>query len=118
MRNPALAMANGVSFVCATCEKFWWGADRGLDGCKAVYDKTPCSGPLGGRGFPQYEGPLKGNLLAFCFATGQPSTVAVTTPDSLMVGASEKGLEVLMRYSPEGKAPRFVTGEKPDLKHG
>ena len=117
--KPSAAMANGVSFVCSHCTKFWWGIERRLDGCKATHDKTPCAGPVRGMGFPQYDGPLKGQLKNFCFATGRPSTMVICLPDGSEIGVTDKGIEVISSFSEGGEAPRFLVTNKPlDTKSG
>jgi hypothetical protein len=111
-----MAMANGVSFVCANCDNFWWSAERKLDGCKAHHERKSCSGPVGGFGFPLYEGPLQGHLARFCFLTGEPATAVIRTKDGREIGATKRGIDVVQTFSKNGLRPRFVTGEKADLK--
>ena len=118
MRDVAGAVAKGVSFVCATCDKFWWGVQHGLDGCKASHEGKSCAGPVRGMSYPEYEGPLKGNLKRFCYATGKEPTMVMRMPDGGEVGSTERGLEIVMSYSEGRVKPRFITGEKPDLKDG
>lgn len=113
-RDIAGAMANGVSFVCANCEHFWWGVDRKLDGCKAVHDRKECGGPIRNLAFPEYAGPLAGKLTSFCFLTGERSTCAVSTKGGI-VGATPAAIELLKSYSPFAVRPMFVTGQKLDV---
>lgn len=66
--NDAVAadMAVGLSFVCATCDKFRF-RQRGYDGCRP---ERPCGGPGEGRAFPEYSGPFAGQLAKRCFVCG------------------------------------------------
>ena len=100
----------GVGFVCAHCENFWWGIDNGHDGCKAAHDRLPCSGPIRGKAFPQYDGPLKGNLGNYCFVCGRtPSAHAVARETGGRVGVCEKHISLLESYSAPGEEPPFIT---------
>lgn len=117
--NPALAMSGGVSFVCAHCDKFWWGVERGLDGCKAHHERKECAGPVKGLGFPEYSGPLRGHLRMFCFVTGEPSTKVILLPNGAEIGATDKGIEIVNSYSEPSVRPRFVITDRPlDVKRG
>lgn len=118
MRDVAGAVATGVSFVCATCDHFWWGVERGLPNCKAHAEQVRCGGPVAGLAYPQYSGPLKGNLRQFCFATGVTAKFVICTKDGGEVGASDRGMELVQTYSVGGLRPRFLSGEKVDVKRG
>lgn len=118
MRDVAGAVATGVSFVCATCDHFWWGVERGLPHCKARAEGKDCAGPIAGLCYPQYIGPLVGNLKKFCFATGEAARYVVCTKDGGQVGASERGMELIRHYSVGRLMPRAMTGEKVDLHNG
>lgn len=65
----------GLSYVCATCERYWDGRLKGLAGfrCTSI---EPCGGPLGGMLFPQYRGALTSFDL-LCFVCGSPACGAV-----------------------------------------
>jgi hypothetical protein len=108
------AIAGGVSFVCANCEKFWWGVDRGLAQCRASYERKDCGGPITNLAYPEYEGPLNGQLVSFCFQTGNRATCVVRTAGG-MVGASAQSVELLRTHSRFAVRPMFVTGKKLDV---
>jgi hypothetical protein len=118
MRDVAGAVATGVSFVCATCDHFWWGIERGLPHCKAHVDRVACGGPITGLAYPRYSGPLVGNLRHFCFATGEAAKFVICTKDGGEVGASDRGIELVQSYSVGGIRPRFISGERVDVKRG
>jgi len=62
------AVAQGLAFPCAMCRHYWQGRDDGEDSC----NKKECGGPLSGRSFPSYDGPLPdGDWAHFCFLSGQ-----------------------------------------------
>jgi hypothetical protein len=116
--NPSAAMATGVSFVCAHCEKFWWGVDRKLDGCKAHHEKRKCGGPIKGLAFPEYVGPLNGHLQNFCFVSGQPSTAVFVGKHGSYIGVTDRSIAMINEYSVDGERPRFITKEDFELKRG
>lgn len=104
-------MRDGVSFTCAHCTKFWWGVDRGAEGCKARVEGKECAGPLGGLAFPEYEGPLKGNELKFCFMCGKPPDAAARAKDAndARVGVCKSCVEKCKTLSKPLEKPPFVT---------
>lgn len=62
------AVRGGLSFPCALCDRHWSGCDRGLSHCGVEL----CGGPLSGRTFPEYRGPLpKGDWPMLCFRCGE-----------------------------------------------
>jgi hypothetical protein len=40
----------------------------------------------------------------------------IRTKDGREIGATKRGIDVVQTFSKDGIRPRFVTGEKPDLK--
>ena len=102
-------MANGVSFVCAHCDNFWWGVERGLEGCKAVEDKKDCSGPIRSKGFPEYSGPLKGYLHKFCFVCGIRATKGIMCSDGRFSGVCNVHVDILENFSSGIERPAFVS---------
>ena len=103
-------MKLGTSFVCAHCERFWWGVDHDHDGCQAVHDGVDCSGPLRGMCFPYYKGPLERQLSKFCFVCGsEPSANAVAKKGGGRCGVCEGHLKLLRTHSAPGEQPPFVT---------
>lgn len=69
-----LAVASGLSVVCATCTKYWRARDAGIPGDRCL-SETGCGSPLAGKAFHDYEGPIR-NFEPWCFVCGQPSTHA------------------------------------------
>ena len=115
--NVALLVSKGMSFVCAACTKQWTAADKGLDACMAKVQKKPCAGPLKGKSFPEYSGPLQGHLSNCCFVCGQEPDALVMTPDGGSVGVCNKHINILENFSVGGEAPPFITKTKVhDLK--
>ena len=100
----------GTGFVCAHCENFWWGADHGHRGCKAVHDAVECSGPIRGLAFPYYKGPLDGQLEQYCFVCGhEPDATAVARVGGARVGVCDKHIKLLETFSVPGEKPPFIT---------
>jgi len=58
------AMRTGLVFVCATCENYHKGIEKGLNRCLA----HECHGS--GDGFSKYEGILKNVLANYCYVCG------------------------------------------------
>ena len=107
----ALATANGLSAICATCETFWEADDRGADSCGQA-----CGGPVSGGDFPKYKGPLT-NFAALCFVCGGKPTHAVKGNKSLRVfGCCYGHLSVIQKMKPEGKEAIDVVMKSADGK--
>lgn len=98
------ALKEGYAFPCAMCVKLYWGKERGLDECRAGFEKKVCGGPLSGLGFPEYEGPLTRHSLAtLCFRCGQPASKVVEgNRGPGLVGVCKKHLPVLTRVMETG----------------
>lgn len=69
------AVDRGVSLMCATCERYAEGRERGLpeEQCTVLGE---CVGPFGGGTFPQYQGPIS-DPSRWCLRCGQTSVAAV-----------------------------------------
>lgn len=108
------AMSAGTVFTCATCEKYWWGVERGLPHCKAAAEGKACGGPLSGGTYPEYEGPLKGALKEWCFVCGARSTrLAIPKKGGgSAVGVCSKHVDVLKSYSKPGERPQSIKEHK------
>lgn len=102
-------VSEGVSFVCAMCDHWWWSHGRGLAVCRAAVESRECSGPIGGLCYPEYSGPLKRNLVRFCFRCGAQSIAAVEVFGKGMCGVCGEHMEMLETYGKLGDKPRFVT---------
>lgn len=106
------AMEDGYTFVCATCPKLHVAKERGLPFCLGNVDGKSCAGPLGNSDYPEYTGPLKDNMTARCFLTGQESVGAVDVRGTL-IGVSEHAIKVLETYSRKGGGPPpFITRKR------
>jgi hypothetical protein len=116
------AMANGVGFVCAHCENFWWSVDRGFTECRPAVEGRLCGGPFIGHAFPEYKGPLGKQLSSYCFVCGDKSSkVAMASKGSsagLMVGICDKHYPMLDDVGLQGEKPRFLSGKKIDVRSG
>jgi hypothetical protein len=74
VRKAALARELGYGFTCSMCAKLWRNMERGVQaGCEAATSKRECGGPVVGKPFPLYEGPLSDSAhAAHCFCCGKP----------------------------------------------
>ena len=62
------ALAGGYPITCATCEHLKRAFDTDADDCGKV---ITCGGPIFGRAYPDYEGPLKpSDYESFCIKCG------------------------------------------------
>lgn len=77
VQKARLAMLGGFAFPCAMCTKLHRMMDRGLLKCEeAVQEGGDCAGPLDGKSFPLYEGPLDREAIAsHCIRCGKPQGV-------------------------------------------
>ena len=57
----------GLAFVCCMCLHMAEAYDKGLKDC----GKSACGGPLLGKTFPLYKGPMEGNLILYCYRCGR-----------------------------------------------
>ena len=97
----AIALASGLSVVCATCTKWKMAVDRGLDRCLAV---DACGSPIVGDTFHEYEGPIV-DFVKQCFACGGRSTKAVRVKGHVrVIGACDKHAALVAELAP--KEPR------------
>ena len=94
----AHARAQGVVFTCAMCVNFWRAQAAGLSECRPLLP-GPCSGPLRGRDYPHYEGPLKGHLHNACFVCGEKPTGVLRPKDGQFIGVCDKHKEALFDFS-------------------
>lgn len=51
------AVKSGLSAVCATCQRYWEGRERGLPEPRCT-SKSGCGSPLAGGDFHEYSGPI------------------------------------------------------------
>lgn len=72
----SLAMAQGLSAVCATCKKYWEARDKGIPG-DACTTRIKCGSPIAGDTFSDYDGPLKGALHLWCFVCAKQAEFGV-----------------------------------------
>jgi hypothetical protein len=86
----AVAMASGLSVVCATCKRYWDARDRGVPG-NSCASTSKCGSPLSGDDFHEYDGPMKGSLHLWCFVCGEKSRFGIRVKGKLnVIGACEK----------------------------
>ena len=116
--DVAAAMRAGFSFVCSMCVKLHAGKEaHGTRDWKMVQCLgNECGGPMGGRGYPEYHGPLGAvNLPRYCFRCGrEPDAVVESHKDRRMVGACEPHLELLHQG---GYESRPAGTERPGHRH-
>ena len=104
-RDVTAARAEGVTWVCAMCDRYWWGRERGLPYCEATARGEACCGPWGGGTYPQYQGPMKGCLAGYCFLCGAASTGWVTVGDGPgAVGVCQGHEAMVGQYERKGQA--------------
>ena len=90
-----LAIVNGVSIACATCNHYWNAVDRQLDNCGQV-----CGGPMSGGTFDKYDGPIK-DFSVMCFVCGEPATHAVRAKASVRVlGCCSRHIDIVKKWKP------------------
>ena len=72
-----VAVANGVSPVCATCKHYWQGRAQGLPGSQCTA-KSMCASPLANDTYSCYDGPIRdGHFAQWCFRCGADSDYAI-----------------------------------------
>ena len=68
-----MEIAVGMSAVCAWCEHWHNAKLRG----ERVKCGLPCGGPVSGKSFPMYKGPMAGKLHMMCFICGEEAEVGL-----------------------------------------
>jgi hypothetical protein len=113
--NPvkvALAVSQGLSAVCATCEKYWGARDKGIPGdtCLAT---DGCGSPIAGDVFHEYRGPMA-QFDKFCFVCGNQATHAVRVDMYVrVIGVCKDHVDHVQTLKPEGKrAPNVIIVSK------
>lgn len=97
-----LAVASGLSYVCATCENYWGARDKGIPEDRCL-SKDNCGSPIAGDVFHEYVGPITA-FDRFCFACGGPSTHGLRVTGSVrVIGACSEHVELVKTLQPEGK---------------
>jgi hypothetical protein len=103
----ALVVSQGLSVVCATCEKYWQARDNGKPGheCLAV---GPCGSPIAGDVFHQYVGPMT-QFGEFCFVCGLKSTHAIRVKGYVrVIGCCSTHIRLVNDLRAEGKTVSVV----------
>lgn len=104
----ALAVANGLSIVCSTCENYWKARDMGVPNNRCLA-QDGCGSPIAGDVFHEYKGPMT-QFDRFCFVCGMKATHAVRVDRYVrVVGICSDHVSMVKRLKPEGKrAPNVV----------
>ena len=112
-----LAVQSGMSVVCATCERYWEGRDRGLPEPKCTARK-PCGSPLAGSTFPEYKGPMT-VFDRFCFVCGDRAKYGVRVGQSRVFGMCAEHIGLMEQLEPVGlngvPAAEILATKKADL---
>ena len=83
-----LAVADGLSPVCASCRHYWRARDEGLPEPQCA-SPSPCGSPIAGLSFPHYDGPMKNALAMWCFMCGGPADLVL-----IVEGAWERSIGI------------------------
>lgn len=113
----ALAIAQGLSAVCATCQKYWEARDRGIPGTVCT-TKIRCGSPMSGDSFSDYDGPLKGALHLWCFVCAGKADFAIQVNGRVQkIGACKTHIQYVERLQAVGgpQSRVEVQGAKGDL---
>lgn len=99
-------MQMGYAFVCSHCAKLQRPAAKGIRACEAANSIKECGGPLSGKAFPEYEGPLTRDAIAdLCFRCGKQSSNLVQVGGTGFVGACKEHVEMLRPQSSQAMVP-------------
>lgn len=96
-----VAVANGVSAVCATCRWYWEGRARGLPEPKCAVGRS-CGSPFAGLTFPEYAGPMN-DFARFCFVCGADASYGVRVREEpRILGMCSQHIGMLGKIEPVG----------------
>lgn len=106
--KAALAVSQGLSAICATCEKYWRARDMGVPN-GACLAQRECGGPIAGNVFQEYEGPLP-HFENLCFVCGAEPSHAIRVAGYVrVIGCCAEHVDMVKRVKPVGKhAPRLT----------
>jgi hypothetical protein len=103
----AAAIKSGLSAICAHCECYWEGFEKGCV-CTAA---APCAGPLLGMMFPAYRGPIS-DFSRLCFVCGGKPAYQIragpTVSISKSVGVCAKHLHMVTKKEGRRSSPSVV----------
>jgi len=104
----AMAVARGLSVVCATCERYWQARDFNIPDNKCLANDG-CGSPIAGDVFHEYKGPMV-SFDQWCFVCGANSTHAIRVDNSArVVGCCRDHVGLIKTLKAEGKrAPNVV----------
>lgn len=103
-----LAVQSGVSVVCATCQRYWEGRERGLPGAQCTA-RRPCGSPLSGNTFGEYRGPIR-DFTRWCFVCGATAAFGVRL-DRKTFGMCHEHIEMLKTTRPVNSMNGFPVVE-------
>ena len=100
-----LAMAQGLSFVCSTCDRFWSAQQDFPRNLRPCHSPSGCCGsPLVHDTFSDYKGPLAG-FRNLCFVCGEPSAFGLQVRNKLgVVGVCRTHVDLVKRLKAQGPA--------------
>ena len=106
--NIAMAVARGLSVVCATCERYWQARDFNVPDNKCLAQHG-CGSPIAGDVFHEYKGPMV-RFDQWCFVCGASATHAIRVDNSVrVVGCCAEHVSLVKTLKAEGKrAPNVV----------
>jgi len=103
----ALAVSQGLSIVCATCEKYWRARDVGKPGHECLA-RTPCGSPIAGDVFHEYVGPMT-QFDQFCFVCGLKATHVLRVKGLVRtIGCCAEHVKFVQDLRAEGRTPTTV----------
>jgi len=95
------AVQSGVSPVCATCELYWEGRERGLPEPQCAIVR-PCGSPFAGLTFPEYRGSIT-DFTQWCFVCGATATKGVKVREEpRIIGMCATHIDMLGNIEPVG----------------
>lgn len=98
----------GLSPVCGTCRHFWTARDQNRETCG-----KDCGGPIIGRDFPEYDGPMV-QLDKFCFACTKEADYAIRgSRATRLVGVCRGHLALIDRVTAQDVRPFGIDVQSP-----
>jgi hypothetical protein len=105
LARVALAVQDGFTVVCATCEWLHRARDSGQQCC----GKSQCAGPLAGKQYKDYKGPIT-EFANMCFVCGSKSTHAIRhNGGGRVFGLCREHLRLVNNVAPAGAVPTRIT---------
>jgi len=84
----------GMTWLCRMCNRLAEAHSLGGTSCGVV----DCGGPMQGKGFPRYSGPVSTVLLKYCFSCGADAEASMAAESGDKLGVCMRCLKSVFNF--------------------